>query len=243
MTSFPRRSKVVFDPVSGFPVAIESGDDGKPVYAPVEYAHPTAVITQDKNRPDLRPYKSFTEDRPWLRDPDNQTNFTAEAKEAFLEHYAMTGCINDAAVIAGVSEATVWNHVKYDIVFSSHFREAQSSYRDLVVTEVRRRAIHGVVKAKWHEGRIVGHEVTYSDRLLELEAKRVEPAYRESGTTVNVSNVANAQAAVVGKPDLKGLSVAELTQLRALAGKAVRLAATPEPLPPADNGPKVAVQD
>lgn len=103
---------------------------------------------------------------------------------------------------------------------------AKQAYRDLVINEVRRRGINGVVKAKWHDGRIVGHEIVYSDRLLELEAKRVEPGYRESGgVNVNVNTGGSAGSSPASEDNakrLKALNVAELKQLQALAAKVIR---------------------
>ena len=72
--------------------------------------------------------------------------------------------------------------------FAEMMAEAQMEYRDKIAAEVYRRAVEGwdvpIVGGQFKD-QVVAHERKFSDRLLEMEAKRVDPGYREK-QTVNV---------------------------------------------------------
>lgn len=131
--------------------------------------------------------------------------FTDKRRETFLQGVRDLGRVNQAARAAGVSPQTVRNHRDDDRDFDALVAEALEDYAEKVRSEVYRRAIEGVPTMKFHQGLPVmkpvmdeaGNEYVdedgkplmeiyverqYSDRLLELEAKRVDPAYRDKST-------------------------------------------------------------
>ena len=111
--------------------------------------------------------------------PKGTVKFDADAKERFLEHYRETGALYKSAEYAGVTSTTVYDHRGTDDAFAQAMDEAKGMYRDAVSTEVRRRAIEGWEEAVYQRGEKVGTIRKYSDRMLELEAKRHEPEYRD----------------------------------------------------------------
>lgn len=102
---------------------------------------------------------------PWRR-------FDARAQVTFLKTFALTGRIAESARAAGVSKQTVHDHRKKDEIFAELYEEALDSYRDRIESEVHRRALVGLDKPVYQKGELVGYVREYSDRMLELLAKR-----------------------------------------------------------------------
>jgi len=110
-----------------------------------------------------------------LRDRDIQDpwrRFDARAQVTFLKTFALTGRIAESARAAGVSKQTVHDHRKKDEIFAELYEEAMDSYRDRIESEVHRRALVGLDKPVYQKGELVGYIREYSDRMLELLAKR-----------------------------------------------------------------------
>lgn len=102
---------------------------------------------------------------PWRR-------FDERAQVVFLKTFAITGRIAESARAAGVSRDTVVAHRKNDELFAELYEEAINSYRDRIEAEVHRRALVGIDKPVYQKGELVGYIREYSDRMLELLAKR-----------------------------------------------------------------------
>lgn len=107
---------------------------------------------------------------------------TEESKLAYLEHVAATGEVERAAIVAGLHPMTMRTHRKSDPNFAAAFDLAKRLYRESVAAEVRRRGKVGVLEPVVQQGRIVTYVRKYSDRLLELEAKKVDPGYRDKAS-------------------------------------------------------------
>lgn len=135
--------------------------------------------------------------------------FTTALKVKFLEHYATSGLFIQSALAAGVSDVTVRSHIKKDEAFAAAFEVAEKKFLEHVESEVYRRGIKGWLEPIVQKGEHVrGHCADcqgqgvlpdgntcpscngegqgqpmyvrrYSDRLLELLAKRHIPEYRE----------------------------------------------------------------
>lgn len=114
--------------------------------------------------------------------------FTPKVQTLFCEHLSILGRVTHAARAAGISPLTVRNMEKNNPEFAEMMAEAQMEYRDKIAAEVYRRAVEGwdvpIVGGQFKD-QVVAHERKFSDRLLEMEAKRVDPGYREK-QTVNV---------------------------------------------------------
>ena len=111
--------------------------------------------------------------------------FDLDAQARFCEEFAKHGRKKQAADVSGVSIHTINRYLSADPVFKDMVQESIATYRDHIAEEVYRRAVTGVDKmilGGQFKDEILGYEKVYSDRLLELEAKRVEPGYRDKGS-------------------------------------------------------------
>lgn len=105
-----------------------------------------------------------------------------EARAAYLEHLSQTGRKTDSARAAGVSLQTVRNHMKLDPTLADEVEDALEVYKDSLRAEIHRRAVEGVEEPVYYQGAVCGSVTRYSDRMLELEAKRHMPEYRDKNT-------------------------------------------------------------
>jgi hypothetical protein len=115
----------------------------------------------------------------------------------FLAHLATEGNIGKACRFSGVSRSTI-QRMRADVPeFGSAFASAMENAGDVVDAEIYRRAVKGVVRPIYQGGKQVGEVREYSDRLLELRAKAIDPRYKDVGKS---SIQVNAQAAAMGAP-------------------------------------------
>lgn len=102
-----------------------------------------------------------------------------EVRMTYLEQLAKTGRKADSARAAGVSLQTVRNHMKNDPTLSDEVEDALEFYKDTLRKEIHRRGVEGVEEPVFYQGAECGAVRKYSDRMLELEAKRHMPEYRD----------------------------------------------------------------
>ena len=102
--------------------------------------------------------------------------------EQYLEHLARTGLMYHAAESVGVCPNTVTNYRKAHPEFEARVQDAMGHYRDGICREVHRRGVDGVSEDVYFQGAVVGRRTTYSDRLIELLAKRHIPEFRDHVT-------------------------------------------------------------
>jgi hypothetical protein len=124
----------------------------------------------EKNMPASR---GFHQKRLSIKDP------TIKAK--FLKVLAETGLLKFASTACGVVYQQVRKEIRENAEFAEEVAEAQEEYNDTLEMEIHRRAVDG-----WNEpvysqklGVKIGTIRKYSDKLLELKAKRHISAYRE----------------------------------------------------------------
>ena len=104
---------------------------------------------------------------------------SAEARKLFLEAFAAGWSVTEASKRAGVARQRFYDLAKVDERFAAEWVEADAMGLDFVRDEIRRRAIDGWDEPVYQQGELAGYIRRKSDRLLELEAKRRDPAYRE----------------------------------------------------------------
>ncbi len=135
----------------------------------------------------------------------SRIKFDDDQKERYLTALRATGLKGSAAQAAGVSKQCVMNHRENDPEFVEAADEALEAYRDIVAAEVKRRGVDGWLEPVFHRGQrvmevVLGDDgkpildregnmllkpssiLKFSDRLVELEAKRVDPSYRDKAT-------------------------------------------------------------
>lgn len=109
-------------------------------------------------------------------------------RDKFLDAYAEFGGIGKAADIAGVTRGHTLEWREKDPEFASQFAEAEQKYLEKMELECDRRAMEGVDDIQLYQGEIVKDPATgeaivrkrYSDSLIALRLKRLDPAYRET---------------------------------------------------------------
>jgi hypothetical protein len=108
-----------------------------------------------------------------------EKKFNGDRRATFLREYQETGLFNASARKAGVCAPTIRTARKEDAEFSAACDEALQNYREAIETEIKRRAIDGWLEPIYQKGEQVGEVRRYSDRMLELHAKRHIPEYRD----------------------------------------------------------------
>lgn len=113
--------------------------------------------------------------------------WTQQVTADVLNHIVNYGVLCHACLSQGVSYRTFEALVKDYPGLKVIKEEAQALYRDKVSRAVHNRAIVGWLEPQFYKGQFCGYVRKFSDRMLELQAKRVEPEYRDkSAVDVNV---------------------------------------------------------
>lgn len=112
--------------------------------------------------------------------------WTPRVCASVLNHIVNYGVLAHACLSQGVSYRTFETLVKDYPDFGSLKDEAQELYRDKVSRAVHNRAITGWLEPQYYKGAFSGYIRKFSDRMLELQAKRYIPEYRDK-TAVDVN--------------------------------------------------------
>lgn len=103
-----------------------------------------------------------------------------------LNHIVNYGVMTHACLSAGISIRTFNQMVKEYPGLSALKDEAKDLYRDKVSRTVHNRAIDGWLEPVFYQGGLIGYIRKFSDRMLELQAKRYVAEYRDR-SAVDVS--------------------------------------------------------
>lgn len=105
----------------------------------------------------------------------------APKKDSFLEAFAKTGNVSEAAAAAGVGRRTVYDWRSEDEDFATRWDGAEQESHDRLEREAFRRAAEGTDKPVFQGGQQVGTIHEYSDTLLIFLLKARRPAvYRDN---------------------------------------------------------------
>jgi hypothetical protein len=126
----------------------------------------------DKAQP---PARKSTAPRPGHR----AKRFTPKRQEEYLSVLQEKGEPALARQEVGIGVKTVSELRRKEPEFGAREDEAMRIYRASVAAEIHRRGIEGVQEPIFWNGTIVGWITKYSDRMLELHAKRHIPEYRD----------------------------------------------------------------
>lgn len=98
----------------------------------------------------------------------------------FLERLSHGATVSDSCKAAGVHRSTAYRYRDADPEFESAWHEVEERSTEQLEAEAFRRAVKGVQKPIYHQGKRVGSVREYSDQLLVflLKARRPE-TYRE----------------------------------------------------------------
>ena len=101
-------------------------------------------------------------------------------KIAFLEAYAKIGTITYAAKASGVNRQRHYDWLKGDAEYVGHFASAQEQAIEVMEVEALRRAVTGVDKPIYFQGKKIDTIKEYSDILLIFLLKGARPEkYRD----------------------------------------------------------------
>jgi hypothetical protein len=103
-----------------------------------------------------------------------RSSYTPERAERFLELLAGGGSVTKAAEAIGRHRRTVYDWKARHEDFAQAWDEAVEAGTDLIEDEATRRAVHGVDRPEFFQGRLVGSVREYSDQLIMtlLKARR-----------------------------------------------------------------------
>jgi len=105
--------------------------------------------------------------------------FTPRVLTHILNEIASCGVYYKACAAAGVSLAQFNRLREVHPEIKALVEEAKLYYQDLISHTVHNRAIEGWDEPVFYQGRMIGTQRKFSDRLLELQAKRHCPEYRD----------------------------------------------------------------
>ena len=92
-------------------------------------------------------------------------------KDAFIATLSQGGTIRSACEAAGIARITAFRWKDEDKEFSEQWDEAIEMGTDVMEEEAMRRAVDGVPEPIYYQGVLVGTQLKYSDKLLELMLK------------------------------------------------------------------------
>lgn len=118
----------------------------------------------------------------------NRTKVTAIKKEQFLDALlASAGNVSHACRAVDLARRTIYEHRDLDSDFAQAWDDVIQQVADTMEREAYRRAVEGVNKPVFQQGREVGSIREYSDTLLIFMLKGARPdKYRESAGNVNL---------------------------------------------------------
>lgn len=110
----------------------------------------------------------------------SRTKFDDEAKARFLAVYARWGRMGEAASAAGVSSQTVRKALEEDEDFAEAMLIQEEEYKEKLIAHHQDLVFNGVEKNRYDkDGNLIETSRDYPIRLIELELKKHDKAYRD----------------------------------------------------------------
>lgn len=102
-------------------------------------------------------------------------------QRAFLKHYLATGgVISRASKLANIDRRYHYRWLAEDELYKAAFEEAEQEAIEVLECELHRRAVDGIDKPVFYQGKKVDTVKEYSDNLLMFMLKKKNPAYRDN---------------------------------------------------------------
>jgi hypothetical protein len=109
--------------------------------------------------------------------PSDSAEITRETQDTYLLRIATSGLEHESASALGVAFTQIEELKRSDPEFEVAVEEAKSLYQERLQRTVASRAIYGWEEPVYHQGEICGYILKRDHKLLELEARRTNPAY------------------------------------------------------------------
>jgi len=103
-----------------------------------------------------------------------------DQRDTFLEHLGQRGTIGGACTQMNIAPNSIEELRQADPEFDNAVKNAMDIYRGIIENEIHRRGITGWEEKVFQGGILVGKKRKFSDRMLEIHAKRHIPEYRET---------------------------------------------------------------
>ena len=127
--------------------------------------------------------KQHIQSKPQIQTPpiSEKQQEIVDLKKKFIELYPEHGNIGDTLKVIGLkSRNSFYDWEKNDPEFKSAFEDVKKNYVETLEREADRRAVEGVNKPVYQQGKLVGTVKEYSDTLLIFRLKALAPdKYRE----------------------------------------------------------------
>lgn len=112
-------------------------------------------------------------------------------KKVFIEVLRTNGGnVSKALLAANLKRTTAYRLFKEDQEFANEWIDAQELATDELFTECRRRAVEGVERPVYQNGKLVGTVREYSDTLLIFALKQAEARHKWRNRLIKTGNVA-----------------------------------------------------
>src|SRR6185437_14097577 len=128
---------------------------------------------------------------------------------AVAQHGSLSRAIREE--LPGRPASSVYAAIRGDALgLQVRLREAEQQHRDVILSEIRRRAIEGVDTPITFRGEICGYTKTYSDKLLEHYARHFLPDWIDKRSVSDVTTHGDAS-----EPGIWSISASEALSLPA----------------------------
>lgn len=156
-------------------------EDGVPIYGPqvTGVVDPVGGPTPEQ-KPSLRTDYANWKDI-WKVGNKTVQKFNNIQRGRFLAVLSQTDRPATAAAAAGISYSHARSVYRDDPEFAAAWDDARQEYFERVFTEVQQRAIEGELEPIFagKDGELKAYKIKKSDALLIMEAKRVNPEYKD----------------------------------------------------------------
>lgn len=126
--------------------------------------------------------------------------FDTEMREQYLELIREGVTNKDAAAACGCGTRYFKRRRDLDPSFEQAYQEARADGDDVIRAEIKRRGVDGVKRAIYHDGKVVGHKLEYSDQLLMFLAKaRMPQEFGDRTTTEHIHKFEGAAEQLIDK--------------------------------------------
>jgi len=141
------------------------------------------VANSDGFLPDLR--QSPRKARPL---PSVNKRITKKRKRILIEAIAHTGILTHSLRIANITSTSYYNHLESDPAFAEEVQRAIDFSTDCMEAEAIRRGVEGYKEAVYHQGKVVGWNTRYSDKMLEIMLKARKPDVFGNRTQMDITS-------------------------------------------------------
>ncbi len=122
--------------------------------------HPAGLPAPPSEAPPPKPYRV------------RHDGWTVERQNKFIESLGRTGCVRDAARMAGISWNSAYKFRERDADFDERWQRALRRAKTPLEEVAWKRAVEGEKQDVWYHGKVVGQRVKHANDVLRLLIQR-----------------------------------------------------------------------